>query len=72
MLAARRLELGLSQRALGQAAGISQQAVSALERGASVPRVATMRRIADALGTTIEVLFPMEAAPRDGGGPSVS
>lgn len=63
MLARRRHELGLTQRELGEAAGLSQQAVSYIERGASVPRVTTMVRIARALGTTIEALFPMEGAP---------
>lgn len=66
MLTRRRHELGLTQRELAQAAGLSQQAVSYIERGTSVPRVTTMVRIARALGTTIEALFPMEGAPRDG------
>ena len=67
MLAERRHELGLTQREVGEAAGLSQQAVSYIERGASVPRVTTMVRIARALGTSIEALFPMEAAPREEG-----
>jgi putative transcriptional regulator len=65
MLARRRQELGLTQRELGEAAGLSQQAVSYIERGASVPRVTTMVRLARALGTTIEALFPMEGAPHE-------
>ena len=69
MLTPRRHELGLTQRQLGEAAGLSQQAVSYIERGASVPRVTTMVRIARALGTTIEALFPTEATPRGDGGP---
>lgn len=55
----------MTQRQLAEAAGLSQQAVSYIERGTSVPRVTTMVRIARALGTTIEALFPMEGAPRD-------
>jgi transcriptional regulator with XRE-family HTH domain len=46
-------------------ANITQQAVSRLERGEVTPRVSTMRAIALALGTNIEVLFPMSSAPAD-------
>ena len=61
----RRTELGITQVQLAKLANITQQAVSRLERGEVTPRVSTMRAIALALGTNIEVLFPMSSAPAD-------
>ena len=60
----RRLELRISQIELGRRSGLTQQAVSYIEQGRGIPRVTTMLRVARALGTTIEELFPMEGAPR--------
>ncbi len=56
----RRRALGWTQAQLAAAAGLTQQAVSYVERGAGVPRVTTMLRIARALGTTVEALLPGE------------
>jgi len=53
----RRRALGLTQRELAEAAGLTQQAVSYIERGAGVPRVTTMLRLAQVLGTTLETLL---------------
>ena len=65
---ARRRALGLTQHELAEAAGLTQQAVSYIERGAGVPRVTTMLRLARVLGTTLEALVAEEsellAAPR--------
>ena len=61
----RRTELGITQVQLAKLANITQQAVSRLERGEVTPRVSTMLAIALALGTNIEVLFPMSSAPAD-------
>jgi transcriptional regulator with XRE-family HTH domain len=45
----RRAELGLSQEALGDAAGLHRTEISLLERGAREPRLTTIVRIARAL-----------------------
>lgn len=45
----RRLELGLSQEALGDAAGLHRTEISLLERGAREPRLTTIVRVARAL-----------------------
>jgi transcriptional regulator with XRE-family HTH domain len=52
----RRQALKLSQLELGQLAGLTQQAVSYIERGIGIPRVTTMVRVARSLGTTVEQL----------------
>lgn len=52
----RRQALRLSQLELGQLAGLTQQAVSYIERGAGIPRVTTMVRVARSLGMTVEQL----------------
>jgi transcriptional regulator with XRE-family HTH domain len=59
----RRLHLGLSQEALGTLAGLPQQTVSRVELNLVVPRYRTMAALAGALGTSIELLFPMDAYP---------
>jgi transcriptional regulator with XRE-family HTH domain len=44
-----RLERGLSQEALGDAAGLHRTEISLLERGAREPRLTTIVRVARAL-----------------------
>jgi transcriptional regulator with XRE-family HTH domain len=44
-------------RALADAAGVSESFVSQVERGVANPSMASLRRIADALGTNIASLF---------------
>jgi putative molybdopterin biosynthesis protein len=48
---------GLSQRALAEAAGITRQAVSAIENGRMQPGVGIALALARALGTSVEELF---------------
>ncbi len=59
----RRTALGLTQEQLAELVQVTQQLVSSIERGESIPRISTARRIAKALGTTIDELFPMSSAP---------
>ena len=59
-----RIARGLSQRALADAAGITRQAVSAIERGRVVPGVGIALALARVLGTSVEELFA--AAPPQG------
>jgi HTH-type transcriptional regulator / antitoxin HipB len=48
---------GLSQRELAELMGTTQSAIARLEAGGSRPSLATLERLAHALGTTIEVRF---------------
>lgn len=48
---ARREQLGMSQEALGFRSGLDRTYVSGIERGVRNPTLATVWRIADALGT---------------------
>jgi DNA-binding XRE family transcriptional regulator len=59
----RRQMFGLSQTQLAVLAGVTQQAVSAIETGAANPRITTARKIALALSTDLETLFPSSSAP---------
>lgn len=61
----RRSSLGLSQGQLGLLAGIPQQTISRVELDQHVPRYETMSAIARGLGTSIEILFPIEAYPEN-------
>jgi putative molybdopterin biosynthesis protein len=61
-IVASRLELarkarGLSQRALADAAGISRQAVGAMEKGRMQPSVGIALALSRAVGTSVEELF---------------
>lgn len=55
---------GLSQRALAAAAGITRQAVGAIESGRGQPGVASALALARALGTTVEELFGAPSDPQ--------
>jgi putative molybdopterin biosynthesis protein len=59
---ARRDELKLPQQDLAASAGISRQALGAIESGRSAPSVDVALRIASALGTTVEALFGEEGS----------
>ena len=48
-VAARRLEMNLSQRELAELCGTTQSAIARLERGGRPPRIDTLLRIAEAL-----------------------
>jgi len=48
-VAARRLEMKLSQRELAELCGTTQSAIARLERGGRPPRIDTLLRIAEAL-----------------------
>jgi transcriptional regulator with XRE-family HTH domain len=59
----RRRAAGLSQAQVAERAGVSRQAMSALESGRHLPRVDAALAIAAALGTTVEDLLALEAPP---------
>lgn len=50
-----RAKAGLSQKDLSAATGIDQSDISKIERGVANPSVATLKRIADALGAKLSV-----------------
>ena len=66
-LAARRRLRELSQGDLARAAGVSRQAIGAIEAGRSVPGVSLAIAIARALDTSVEDLFGAAQAPQPGG-----
>lgn len=53
----KRKERGLTQAALGRAAGVSQATVCQIERGKRMPTVQTARRLAAVLGIPWTELF---------------
>ncbi len=58
----RRIDLGLSQDALAQKAGVTQTQISGIERGGSNARIGTVMAVARTLG--LEMAFiPKEIAP---------
>jgi len=57
-ITARLATLGMSQASLARTVGIDQSRVSLLVRGLFEPGVRTALRIAEALGTTVEALWP--------------
>lgn len=58
-----RLRKRLTQRKLGELAGISQTTVSHMERGTYVPAVDTALRVAAVLGVSVEDLFILSERP---------
>lgn len=56
-----RLDAGLSQEELAQRAGMTQPALSRLERGGAVPTFAVLDRIANALQATLTVTMTRAA-----------
>lgn len=54
----RRRQLGLSQAAVAELAGVAQQSVARFEQGTHIPLDRTKVALARALGTTPGELFP--------------
>lgn len=60
----RRRALGLSQEELARQCGVSRQTVNAIENNKYDPTLALAFRLAQVLGTTVDVLFtPDTSAP---------
>lgn len=60
----RRRALGLSQEELARQCGVSRQTVNAIENNKYDPTLALAFRLAQVLGTTVDVLFtPGTSAP---------
>ena len=52
--------MSLSQRELAKLSGVSQTHITNLENGTRVPTITTARKIASALNTTVDDLFPRD------------
>lgn len=63
LIAARRNELGLTQKELAKQLNISDRTVSKWERGAGFPDISLLEPLADALGLTLLELFRGERTP---------
>ena len=67
-----RIELGLTQTQLGEAAGVSLRTILAYEKGEKKPRQATMLKLAKALKVSVKFLSddacedPMDDIEKDG------
>lgn len=59
-LSSRRKELKLTQAQIANAIGVSESYYQSYEYGAHIPSVYVALRIARALDTTVEELFPIE------------
>lgn len=57
-----RLRQALTQEQLAERAGLTYKAIGEIERGRGNPRLATMNRLADALGVNLRDLLPGGAA----------
>lgn len=51
----KREEKGMSQRELAKLSGVMQKTISRIENGIDLPKIATLAKIAKALGYTIEI-----------------
>lgn len=63
-IAQARITAGLSQVALAEKLGITQQAVAALERRSNGVRIDTLTKLASAIGVPVERLLGQAAKPR--------
>lgn len=60
-----RIERRLSQAELARSCGVSQSAIARLERGEHDPRLATLRRVAHALGADLVIDFAFRTGSRE-------
>lgn len=60
-----RAAAGLSQKALGEAVGVSRQAINALERGHHAPSLDLAYRLAAVFGLAVEAVFANPYAARN-------
>ena len=65
-IARRRETLHLSQKALAERSGISQNEISLIERGVGNPTLRTLSAIAFALGGRVEIVFASKPSRRRG------
>ena len=61
MIVVERERVGLTQAALAQKIGVTQQAVASWEAGKTLPRPSMLLRLADVLGCTVDELLRGDA-----------
>jgi HTH-type transcriptional regulator / antitoxin HipB len=61
----RREELGWSQTELGKHAGMTQSSIARFEAGGTQPTLATLEKLAEALGLTLQVKMESRGEERD-------
>ena len=66
IIAAKRKELGLTQKELADRLGITDKAVSKWERDVCCPDTALLAPLAEILGVSLEELVSAKAAPQNG------
>ena len=71
-ISARRREKGLTQEALANMLGVSNQAVSKWESSACCPDIALLPLLADTLDMTLDELFGSESVPPQAAGPEAN
>ena len=64
-IAAKRQEKGMTQLELGERLGVTDKAVSKWERNISCPDIATLPKLAEVLGVSIEELMRVNKAAAD-------
>ena len=63
---------GLSQQEMGERTGMTQANISRIERDKASPSLATLNRLLEAMGETLEISsVPLGAAPKGGGNVSI-
>lgn len=62
-LALRRLALGLKQTDLCLLTGMAQSTIARIENGRRRPRASTRKRLALALGCSVDDIFPAKSSP---------
>jgi putative transcriptional regulator len=55
-----RLEIGMTQRALAEAIGVSRQTIFAIETGKYIPSAILVLKLSRALAKPVESLFSLE------------
>lgn len=67
VISSRRKELGMTQKDLAEKLNITDKAVSKWERGIACPDTASIPKLAQILGISLEELMNAEPAPKNGG-----
>ena len=69
-ISALRREKGMTQRELAQQMGVTDKAVSKWERNLSFPDVASLPKLAEVLGTSVDELLEVKTAAQEESAPS--
>ena len=59
-----RKQSGLTQKQLSERTGIAQADISRIERGTANPSLRTIKRLAQSMGMTVQLIFTPTGAPQ--------